>query len=73
MFTFVIIICLLFRNGLSGAARGAKSIVNRMGRGISGIGRAGVDSVARNENRNADFFSQFFIPFSYIFSDYWLI
>ena len=38
------------RNGLSGAARGAKSIVNRMGRGIAGVGRAGVDSVARNES-----------------------
>lgn len=36
-----------FSNGLSGAARGAKSIVNRMGRGIAGVGRAGVDSVAR--------------------------
>ena len=51
MFTFSIIICLLFfRNGLSDAARGAKSIVNRMGRGIAGVGKAGVDSVARNDS-----------------------
>ena len=51
LFTFSIIICLLFfRNGLSDAARGAKSIVNRMGRGIAGVGKAGVDSVARNDS-----------------------
>ena len=33
--------------GFAGAARGAKSVVNRMGRGIAGVGKAGVDSVAR--------------------------
>ena len=49
MFTFS-------RNGLSGAARGAKSIVNRMGRGIAGVGRAGVDSVARNDIGKARLF-----------------
>ena len=49
-FFVVLTFCLLSSNGLSGAARGAKSIVNRMGRGIAGVGRAGVDSVARNES-----------------------
>ena len=48
--------CLLSSNGLSGAARGAKSIVNRMGRGIAGVGRAGVDSVARNESKKNKLF-----------------
>ena len=49
---FFIKICLLFfcRNRLSDVASGAKSIVNRMGRGIAGVGKAGRDSVARNDN-----------------------
>ena len=36
--------------GFAGAARGAKSVVNRMGRGIAGVGKAGIDSVARQAN-----------------------
>ena len=54
LFTFGHNLFTFCRNRLSDVASGAKSIVNRMGRGIAGVGKAGRDSVARNDNGIAD-------------------